>query len=113
MRSELEPGEACAAHREGMSTQTERQPAGIPAGGQFASTLHAEPEVVLGIEEPDDFDDDRCSCGNSLDDGQGWDGYCGDCADLRANTVECSGCGDLLEDDEKADGICEDCSPDL
>lgn len=66
------------------------------------------------MDEPEnddyDIDDDRCSCGNSLDDGQGWDGNCGDCADIAANTEECSECGDLLEDDEKADGICEDCA---
>lgn len=94
-----------------MSTQTERQPAGIPTGGQFAPTQHAEPDLVLGASDEIDLDDDRCSCGNSLDDGQGWDGLCGDCADIKANTEECSGCGDLLEADEKADGICEDCEP--
>jgi hypothetical protein len=97
-----------------MTTQTERQPAGIPGGGQFAATQHAEPDLAL--EAPDTVADDywdegdNCSCGNSLDDGQGWDGKCGDCADIAANTDECSGCGDLLEDDEKADGICEECS---
>ena len=93
-----------------MTTQTERQPAGIPAGGQFASTLHAEPEITLGTSEQIDLDEDSCSCGKSLDDGQGWDGKCGDCADIAENTDECSGCGDLLEDDEKADGICDDCA---
>lgn len=96
-----------------MSTHTERQPAGIRTGGQFAPTTHAEPDVILAAGDVNDLDDDRCSCGNSLDDGQGWDGKCGDCADLAANTDECGGCGDLLEDDEKADGICEDCSPNL
>lgn len=33
-----------------MSTETSaRQPAGIPAGGQFAATLHAEPAVALAL----------------------------------------------------------------
>jgi hypothetical protein len=30
-----------------MTTDTARQPKGIPAGGQFAATSHAEPEVAL------------------------------------------------------------------
>lgn len=30
-----------------MSENTARQPAGIPSGGQFAATAHAEPEVSL------------------------------------------------------------------
>lgn len=51
-----------------------------------------------------------CNCGTPQDDGQGYCAYCGDCADIRANTEECSGCGDLLGDDEKADGIREDCA---
>lgn len=38
---------ANAAHMSGMSTDTaERQPKGIPAGGQFAPTSHAEPSLV-------------------------------------------------------------------
>jgi hypothetical protein len=97
-----------------MTTQIERQPAGITPGGQFAATQHAEPGIAL--EAPAGATDhywdggDNCSCGKSLDDGQGWDGKCGDCADIAENTDECSGCGDLLEVDEKADGICEDCA---
>ncbi len=46
-----------------MSTQT-RQPAGTPAGGQFAGAVHAEPELTLeqladleGMERPYDPDD--------------------------------------------------------
>lgn len=31
-------------------TDTTRQPAGIPAGGQFTSTAHAEPDVTLAAE---------------------------------------------------------------
>jgi hypothetical protein len=34
-----------------MSTNTTRQPAGIPAGGQFAATAHAEPSVTLPTTE--------------------------------------------------------------
>lgn len=38
---------------------------------------HAE-----GDEEGDlHFDGERCSCGRSLADGEGWDGRCGSCAD--------------------------------
>lgn len=38
------------------------------------------------IEEPEDLDDeDVCAfCRASLDDGEGWDGYCGNCADRIA-----------------------------
>ena len=37
-----------------MSTNTARQPAGIPAGGQFATTTHAEPAVSLTPEPRQD-----------------------------------------------------------
>lgn len=36
-----------AAHTQGMNENTARQPRGIPAGGQFAATTHAEPDVTL------------------------------------------------------------------
>lgn len=29
--------------------------------------------------------DERCACGNALDDGEGWDGRCGSCADRAEN----------------------------
>lgn len=97
-----------------MTTQTERQPAGIPAGGQFAAARHAVPDLALEAPDidADDFwdDGDNCSCGNSLDDGLGWDGKCGDCADIAENTADGPECSDLLEDDEKSDGICGDCA---
>lgn len=32
-------------------------------------------------EEEDDYDEDICSCGASLDDGEGYDGMCGNCTD--------------------------------
>jgi hypothetical protein len=34
-------------------------------------------------DDDDEDDEDLCECGESLDDGEGWDGYCGDCADVR------------------------------
>lgn len=38
--------------------------------------------------DDDSFDDDTCSqCGEPCDDGEGWDGLCGDCAD-RAFAAE-------------------------
>ncbi|WP_427019395.1 hypothetical protein ACQCSX_22140 (plasmid) [Pseudarthrobacter sp. P1] len=36
-----------------MTTNTVRQPAGIPAGGQFAATSHAEPGVSLAPAAPE------------------------------------------------------------
>jgi hypothetical protein len=30
-----------------------------------------------------DVDDPPCECGESLDDGEGYDGYCGTCADIK------------------------------
>lgn len=35
-----------------MAETTTRQPAGIPAGGQFAPTAHAEPDVILHAPAP-------------------------------------------------------------
>jgi len=40
-----------AAHIPGMSENTARQPIGIPAGGQFAATSHAEPDVSIAKDE--------------------------------------------------------------
>ncbi|MET4143784.1 hypothetical protein [Arthrobacter sp. UYCo732] len=36
-----------------MSTSTARQPKGIPVGGQFAATAHAEPSLSLGTTDPE------------------------------------------------------------
>jgi hypothetical protein len=36
-----------------MTESTNRQPQGIPAGGQFAPTTHAEPEVALAVPAPE------------------------------------------------------------
>lgn len=35
-----------------MTTNTSRQPKGVPVGGQFAATSHAEPDLVLGVPAP-------------------------------------------------------------
>lgn len=82
-----------------MSTQgIVRVTAGVPTGGQFAPTGHAEADAELGAGAfdcpscggPSDQDEgipcdncreNNCPCGQSLDDGEGYDGMCGDCAD--------------------------------
>lgn len=81
-------------------------PPGVPTGGQFAPQERAEAEVDLAGGDPRRYDGDdvdsyaakhgwtprdwekyveeRCAvdgCGNRLDDGEGYDGLCGDCAD--------------------------------
>ena len=40
-----------------MSTSTARQPKGVPVGGQFAATTHAEPQITLpaGSSSVEDF----------------------------------------------------------
>jgi hypothetical protein len=39
---------------------------------------------VDDLEPPDQDDEDGCAiCGNPLDDGEGWDGLCGNCADVQ------------------------------
>jgi hypothetical protein len=60
-----------------MSTYA-RQPAGVPSGGQFATICRAESAVTLADTDPLE---ERCDCGNSLEDGEGYDGLCGSCAD--------------------------------
>jgi hypothetical protein len=42
-----------------MSTNTTRQPAGIPIGGQFAATAHAEPKVSLASAAAAGYDQQR------------------------------------------------------
>lgn len=40
---------------------------------------------MSSIDPHDGLDDDTCDtpgCHNSIDDGEGWDGYCGECADI-------------------------------
>jgi hypothetical protein len=58
--------------------------------GQFAATAHAEPSLELSnitaAPEDDDWDDDymdRCrECGADNTGGDGYDGLCGNCADV-------------------------------
>ncbi|WP_461171215.1 hypothetical protein [Arthrobacter sp. Z1-15] len=77
-----------------MSAPVNRQPEGTPAGGQFAASAHSEAEGVILTAVPaaecDDYGSDledgvcpdcTCSCGASLNDGEGYDGLCGNCAD--------------------------------
>ncbi|MFF2678060.1 hypothetical protein ACFVRT_15925 [Arthrobacter koreensis] len=84
-----------------MSTRLGSHPGtfSAPAGGQFAPTDHPEAEgVTLVLPEPsavcdecgDDTEPDgKCmncqcgECGKSLNDGEGWDGLCGNCADAK------------------------------
>lgn len=59
--------------------------------GQFAATAHAEPSLELAVPpaaDPDDdgWDDedlDKCyRCGADNTGGEGYDGLCGNCADV-------------------------------
>lgn len=87
----------------GMTTTSNRQPEGTPAGGQFAPSVHAEAAgIVLSTPEPEAIQAEECDecgeeketsgtclscqcseCGESLSDGEGWDGLCGNCADAK------------------------------
>lgn len=52
----------------------------------------------------------RCStegCENLCDDGEGWDGLCGECADRQAALEHCDDCGEELE--ESQIGRCDNC----
>lgn len=72
-----------------------RQPEGTPAGGQFTASSHPEAEGVAlpaAAAECNDCGSDledgvcpgcTCSCGASLNDGEGYDGLCGNCADAE------------------------------
>lgn len=56
--------------------------------------------------------DSSCrACGDPIDDGEGSDGYCGNCADARS----CSECGELISDDLEdipASHLCRECGED-
>jgi len=72
-------------------------------------------EIGLGL----DFSDDECrECGDSLDDGEGSDGWCGNCADRHS----CTRCLDAYEDlddltEIAADGgterVCAECAAEI
>lgn len=55
------------------------QPRGVPVGGQFMVEAAAESGTALVAEMADE---DRCPCGGPLDNGEGYDGKCGSCADV-------------------------------
>lgn len=62
--------------------------------------------------EDDDDDEDECyHCGESLDDGNGYDGYCGDCADRIEghNTGNHRPVGERNDDGDEANGFQSDC----
>lgn len=99
-----------------MSTSAiSRVSAGVPDGGRFTSTDHQEtdeeldPGATCGVcGEASDQDEgvpcdgcleDHCACGASLDDGEGYDGQCGGCADLSDPAED-----DDLPRDEPVDG---------
>ena len=94
-----------------MSTHTPaRVQGGAPDGGQFATSPKLEPDVALAptaveTDDTDEYDDeDRCPCGESLDDGEGSNGLCGNCADR----LSCPECGE--EKAEEDDDLCRDCA---
>lgn len=65
-----------------------RVSSGVPAGGQFAAGQRAESDWNLATfadSDDDDPEEERCSeCDEPLsdDEGEGYDGLCGDCADV-------------------------------
>lgn len=83
-----------------------RVPEGVPTGGQFATSQRASDDVV----ELTTAVDERCECGKSLSDGEGYDGKCGDCADrdYAQNVKDCAECGYEMSANDPA-SICVDC----
>lgn len=68
------------------TTEPNRVKIGAPAGdgGQYA-TKDVTEAVGVALDEADD---DACECGESLDDGEGYDGKCGSCADGAESSTE-------------------------
>lgn len=65
--------------------------------GEYGCSAGCAGDIASGDADLSDYhrvtaegvDDDFCStCGGSLDDGEGWDGYCGNCADRVVNEEE-------------------------
>ncbi len=51
--------------------------------GRSITTHHDDYNRPLSFDEDDQPDDDTCEqCDAPLDDGEGWDGLCGTCADI-------------------------------
>jgi hypothetical protein len=65
-------------------------------------SLHPDNEVTVEAEVDDEDPCDRC--GAALDDGEGYDGLCGNCADIAEST--CSVCGgDVVDDPSGSPGV--------
>lgn len=69
------------------TSTTSRVQAGVSTGGQFAAGVHFESEMSLrpAVVDPEldyDGDDDCSECGAGLEDNEGYDGLCGNCAVL-------------------------------
>jgi len=72
-------------------------------------------EIGLGL----DFSEEECrECGDSLDDGEGSDGWCGNCADRHS----CTRCLDAYEDlgdlteittEDGTERVCADCGAEI
>ena len=70
-----------------MSTEAvNRQPKGIPAGGQYAPTLHTEPEIVLAQPASDLLDADGTRWEHDGDEHAGWSTTSQDGYELRVVT---------------------------
>lgn len=62
------------------------------------------------LDEEFDEEDAKCDdCGAPTDDGEGYDGKCGNCADKEHADEACSTCGDALGEDSY-EGMCSDCA---
>lgn len=73
--------------------------------GQFVDKHNDAPTGSLtDVPAPDD--EDLCACGAPLDDGEGSDGRCGNCADR----LSCMSCGE--EKERESDVLCADCKRD-
>ncbi len=66
-------------------------------------------DTLAGEDEEDFGDPDKCECGAPTDDGEGYAGKCGNCADRDYADDHCSTCGDELGDDSY-EGLCSDCA---
>jgi hypothetical protein len=76
---------------------------GIKAGNLLMIEVTGEPVL------DDDEDDDQCSdddCDGTTDDGEGYDGLCGNCADATT----CSECGEVKR---REAALCSSCTPAL
>lgn len=72
--------------------------------GEFVRKVNDAPTGSLQDEW--DEDEDTCECGASLDDGEGSNGLCGNCAD-RMSCLRC-----FEEKDDESSVLCADCSRD-